>query len=52
MPDGVTDAILVTCLDCPFEREVGPEDDRLPADVLVEHGKSHNHKLTIRPVED
>ena len=40
------------CQDCNFTAVVTPNDDRLPADVVVEHGRESGHKLSVRRVED
>lgn len=42
----------VECTDCSFVRVVAPEDDVLPADVLIEHGRETGHTLNAEPVEE
>lgn len=37
----------VRCTDCGFTRVVAPDDDRVPPDVLVEHGEETGHSLTL-----
>jgi hypothetical protein len=46
--DDATDgAIRVTCSDCHFERRVGADDDRSPAEIVIEHGRENGHTLRI-----
>lgn len=40
-------ATIVDCTECPFSRTVGPEDDRAPAAVVIEHGRRTGHLLRI-----
>ena len=42
----------VECQGCNFRAVVAPSDNRLPADVVVEHGRESGHKLSVRRVED
>lgn len=44
--------IRVDCTECPFSKIVDPDDDELPADVVVEHGQQTGHKLSIDPIEE
>ena len=37
----------VTCTECPFSAVVEDDDDRLPADVVREHGEESGHKLSV-----
>lgn len=37
----------VVCQDCPFSAVVAEDDDRLPADIVTEHGKETGHKLSV-----
>lgn len=37
----------VVCEDCPFSATIHDGDDRLPADVVREHGKETGHKLSV-----
>lgn len=37
----------IVCEDCPFSTTVHDGDDRLPADVVREHGKERGHKLSV-----
>ena len=41
----------VECQDCGFSTIVKPGEDRIPADVVVEHGRESGHKLSVGPVE-
>jgi hypothetical protein len=41
----------VECQDCNFATVVSPDEDRLPADVVVEHGRESGHKLAVHAVE-
>ena len=41
----------VECTDCPFSRVVDDEDDELPAEVLIEHGRETGHTLTVSPAD-
>lgn len=38
---------LVNCKECPYSEVVMDEDDRLPADVVREHGEESGHKLSV-----
>lgn len=38
----------VDCEDCLFSATISDEDDRLPADVVREHGKETGHKLSVQ----
>lgn len=42
----------VECTDCSFARVVAPDEDVLPADVLIEHGRETGHTLNAVPVEE
>lgn len=37
----------VDCTECPFSAVVEDGDDRLPADVVREHGEESGHKLSV-----
>lgn len=37
----------VDCKECPFREVIGPEDDELPAEVLVAHGRERGHRLVL-----
>lgn len=41
------ETIELTCNDCAFSRTVEPDDDAVPAEVLIEHGRERGHTLTI-----
>ena len=41
----------VECQDCNYSVVVTASDDRLPADVVVEHGRKSGHKLSVRSIE-
>lgn len=45
-------AVLIECGDCPFSTTVKPEDNELPADVLVDHGREYGHILSIHKIEE
>lgn len=36
------------CEDCPFSTIINDDDDRLPADVVREHGQEMGHKLSVK----
>lgn len=38
---------LIECEECPYSEVVMDEDDRLPADVVREHGEESGHKLSV-----
>lgn len=38
---------VIECTECPFSEVVADEDDRLPADVVREHGEESGHKLSV-----
>ena len=42
----------VECKECRFSRVVGPDDDRLPGEVVIEHGDETGHRLDVEPLED
>ena len=42
----------VTCTECPFSRVVAPDDDILPAEVILEHGRETDHKLTMTELDN
>lgn len=37
--------IEVKCLDCHFSKEVAVTDGKLPAEVLIEHGRETGHTV-------
>lgn len=41
----------VDCNECEFAKIVGSDDDRLAGDVLMEHGESTGHVLSLSRVE-
>lgn len=47
-----TPGTRVDCTECHFSRVIGPDDDELPAQVAVEHGRETGHKLTYDEVEE
>ena len=42
----------VECQECPFKRTIDPDDDDLPADIVVEHGNETGHKLEVESLDD
>jgi len=42
--------IRVHCLDCSFEKVVESDDDRKPAEILIDHGQRTGHTLAIDPI--
>lgn len=40
----------VECQECQFSEVVEPGDDRVPADIVIEHGKKRGHKLSVKPL--
>lgn len=46
------DRMIVTCIDCPFERVVSTDGDETPIDVLREHGRETGHTLTLDRPDD
>lgn len=40
-------AAQVVCEECQFSTTVRDDDDRLPADVVREHGRETGHKLSV-----
>ncbi|MDS0281113.1 hypothetical protein [Haloarcula onubensis] len=47
-----TPPMKVDCTECPYSRIVAADSDRLPADLVVEHGQETGHKLTIETLEE
>lgn len=45
MGDGQSGPIRIECTECQFARTVSPDEDVLPADVIVEHGDETGHTL-------
>ena len=45
-------ATSVDCTECPFSLTVAPEDDRVPAEVVIEHGKQTGHLLRVGSSEE
>lgn len=43
--------VVIKCEECGFRREFGPDDDGLPADVVVSHGQETGHRLTVDEAE-
>lgn len=44
--------VKIECTECPYSQLVHPEDDALPAEVIVEHGRETGHKLTTANVHE
>lgn len=42
----------VDCTECPFSRTVSPDDDLVPAEVVIEHGKQTGHLLRVGSPEE
>lgn len=42
----------VDCQECAFSRVVEPTTEELPADVVIEHGRSSGHKLRVGEIEN
>lgn len=42
----------VECIECTFSKVVGPDSDKLPAEVMIEHGQETGHQLTVSTIED
>lgn len=38
---------LIDCNGCTFREVVTPDDDMLPAEVLIEHGEETGHQLDL-----
>lgn len=43
-------ATRVECQECQFSALVREGDGRIPADVVIEHGKESGHKLAVTSV--
>lgn len=43
-------ATRVECQECHFSEIVRAGDARIPADVVIEHGKESGHKLSVTRV--
>lgn len=39
--------IQVECQECSFAEVVGEDDERLPGEVVIQHGRSTGHKLRV-----
>jgi hypothetical protein len=39
-------------IECLFATDVGPDDDRSPAEVVISHGRASGHELSVTTVED
>lgn len=42
----------VTCRECAFKQVVHPDDEELPSEVVIEHGKQTGHKLEVAPLRE
>lgn len=49
---GIISEASIECQECGFSETVHPEDGRLPADVVVEHGRDTGHKLSVGTLEE
>lgn len=45
---GERDAARVECRECCFSADVEPDDDRIPAEVVIAHGRESGHKLSVK----
>lgn len=45
-------ATTVDCTECPFSRTVAADDERDPAEVVIEHGKRTGHLLSVGSPEE
>lgn len=52
MPKSIQNPMQVECTDCHFARVISPEDEELPADVVIEHGQETGHTLSTHPVDE
>lgn len=37
----------IVCTDCSFSWTMETDDERLPADVIIEHGRENGHTLQV-----
>jgi uncharacterized Zn finger protein (UPF0148 family) len=44
--------VRVTCPECGYAQVVREDDDRVPADCILEHGRETGHKLNLESVAD
>lgn len=49
--DGVISEAVIDCQECAFSKTVHPDDGKLAADVVVEHGRETGHKLSVSAIE-
>lgn len=42
----------VECTECNFSRFVRPEDEQLPGEVVVEHGRKTGHRLSVTKADE
>lgn len=47
-----TQTARVECQECDFTTIVSDDDDRIPADVVIAHGKESGHKLSVTTIEE
>lgn len=52
MPERDWNRVRVECTDCPFVEVVDPEEDRQPADVIIDHGSETGHIVVPRPAAE
>lgn len=45
-------SVAVSCTECPFSRVVAPDDEVLPADVVVEHGREFGHVVSVERLDE
>ena len=41
----------VDCKDCPFSEELEADDERLPGEVVIEHGRETGHILRVENLD-
>lgn len=46
------ESVRVECRECTFTAVVTESDDRVPAEVVIAHGKESGHKLSVTTIED
>ncbi|WP_226021306.1 hypothetical protein [Halomicrobium salinisoli] len=49
---GDRNRVRVECTECPFVEVIEPDDERRPADVIIDHGSETGHIVVPRPAEE